>query len=380
MKIPYFKPWISPEDKKSVLDTLNQRWLTNGPKLKKFEKDFSQFIKTKFSIGVGSATHALHLGVRAVGIGPGDEVIVPTFTFAATLNSVLYSGAKPILVDVEPSTFTIAIKEIEKKISKKTKAIIPVHYGGQSCDMKEILKIAQKHNLRIIEDCAHSLGSKYEKKYCGTFGKVGCFSFYPTKIITTGEGGMVSTNDAKIFKKISLLKSHSMSVSAADRESKAKWKYDITDLGYNYRLDEIRASLGISQLSRVEKINQMRINIAQKYNDLLSDIEGLVIPKIMDDRNHIYHLYTVKIEDTFHTTRNNLFTLLNENGIGTSVQYYPLHLMSFYKKLLSPKKSNFPVANVLKDQVLCLPIFPQMSDRQIHFVSSILHKIAKLKK
>ncbi len=380
MKIPYFKPWISSEDKKSILDTLNQRWLTNGPKLKKFEKDFSRFIETKFSIGVGSATHALHLAVRSMGIGPGDEVIVPTFTFAATLNSVLYSGAKPILVDVEPSTFTIAIKEIEKKITKKTKAIIPVHYGGQSCDMKEILKIARKHNLGIIEDCAHSLGSRYEKKYCGTFGKVGCFSFYPTKIITTGEGGMVSTNDTKIFKKISLLKSHSMSVSVVDRESKAKWKYDITDLGYNYRLDEIRASLGISQLSRIKKINQMRINIAQKYNDLLSDIEGLAIPKVKDDRNHIYHLYTVKIGNTFPITRNNLFTLLNENGIGTSVQYYPLHLMSFYKKLLSPKKSKFPVANILKDQVLCLPIFPQMSDKQIRFLSSILHKVAKLKK
>ncbi len=380
MKIPYFKPWISSDDKKSILDTLNQRWLTNGPKLKKFEKDFSRFIETKFSIGVSSATHALHLAIISMGIGPGDEVIVPTFTFAATLNSVLYSGAKPILVDVESSTFTISTKEIEKKINKKTKAIIPVHYGGQSCDMKEILKIAQKHNLGIIEDCAHALGSKYKKKYCGTFGKVGCFSFYPTKIITTGEGGMVSTNDAKIFKKISLLKSHSMSISAVDRESKATWKYDITDLGYNYRLDEIRASLGISQLNRINKINQMRINIAQKYNDLLNDVEGLVIPIVKDDRNHIYHLYTIKIENTFPITRDNLFTLLNEKGIGTSVQYYPLHLMSFYKKLLHPKKSEFSVANILKDQVLSLPIFPQMSNKQIYFVSSILHKIAKVKK
>ncbi len=372
MKIPYFKPWISSEDKKSILDTLNQRWLTNGPKLKKFEKDFSRFIETKFSIGVSSGTHALHLAVRSMGIGPGDEVIVPTFTFAATLNSVLYCGAKPILVDVDPSTFTISTKELEKKINKKTKAIIPVHYGGQSCDMKEILKIAQKHNLGIIEDCAHALGSKYKKKYCGTFGKVGCFSFYPTKIITTGEGGMVSTNDAKIFKKISLLKSHSMSVSAVDRESKATWKYDITDLGYNYRLDEIRASLGISQLSRIKKINQMRINIAQKYNDLLNDIEGLVTPKVKDDRNHIYHLYTIKIEDNYHMTRDELFVHLHSKGIGTSVQYYPLHLMSYYKSKYSFKNSDFPNANCLKDKVLSLPIYPTMTLKEIEFVVSQL--------
>lgn len=380
MKVPYFQPWISSEDKKAVLDTLNQRWLTNGPKLKKFEKNFSQFIKSKFSVGVSSATHALHLALKSLGIGPGDEVIVPTFTFAATLNSVLYCGAKPTLVDVNPSTFTIEPKEIKSKISKKTKAVIPVHYGGQSCDMKEILEIARKNNLEIIEDCAHALGSTYGDKFCGTFGKVSCFSFYPTKVITTGEGGMVSTSNAKTFKKISLLRSHSMSVSAVDRESKAKWKYDITDLGYNYRMDEIRASLGISQLSRIKKINEMRIKIAQKYDKLLSNITGLEIPKITNDRNHIYHLYTIKISKEFPITRDDLFLYLHEKGVGTSVQYYPLHLMSFYKKLLHPKLSDFPVANILKDQVLSLPIFPQMTLKQIHFVASILQNLFKSKK
>ena len=370
MKVPYFKPWISTDDKKSVMDTLNQRWLTNGPKLQKFEKNFSNYIKSKFAIGVGSATHALHLAVKSLGIKPGDEVVVPTFTFAATLNSVLYTGAKPILVDVDPSTFLISPIEIEQKISKKTKAIIPVHYGGQSCDMSQILKIAKTNNLKIIEDCAHSLGSIFGKKYCGTFGEVGCFSFYPTKVITTGEGGMVSTNDSKIFKKISLLKSHSMSVSAVDRESKAKWKYDIVDLGFNYRLDEIRSSLGLSQLARIKKINEMRIKIAQKYDKLLSDIPGIIIPKIAKNRNHIYHLYTIKITDEFPLTRDELFSYLHKNNVGTSVQYYPLHLMSFYKKTLKLKISDFPNANMLKNQVLSLPIYPQMTLPQIRFVTS----------
>ena len=380
MKIPFFKPWISSEDIKYVSNTLNQRWLTNGPQLKKFEKFFSRFIQSKFSIGVGSATHALHLAVKSIGVGQGDEVILPTFTFAATLNSVLYSGAKPVLVDVDPFTFNISPNEIIKKISKKTKAIIPVHYGGQSCDMQTILKIARKYHLDVIEDCAHALGSKYGKNYCGTFGKAGCFSFYPTKIITTGEGGMVSTNDSKIFKQVSLLKSHAMTVNAVDRESKASWKYDIMDLGYNYRLDEIRSSLGISQLKRIRKTNQMRVAIAKKYDSLLNDIPGLITPKIATNRNHIYHLYTIKITEDFPISRDELFSALHEKGIGTSVQYFPLHLMSFYKKILNPKKTDFKISNILKDQVLSLPIFPQMTVQQINSVSSTIKKLTNSKK
>ena len=380
MKIPFFKPWISTEDIKYVGNTLNQRWLTNGPQLKKFEKNFSRFIQSKFSIGVGSATHALHLAVKSIGVAQGDEIILPTFTFAATLNSVLYSGAKPVLVDVDPFTFNISPNEIIKKINKKTKAIIPVHYGGQSCDMQTILKIARKYHLDVIEDCPHALGSKYGKNYCGTFGKAGCFSFYPTKIITTGEGGMVSTNDSKIFKQVSLLKSHAMTVNAVDRESKASWKYDIMDLGYNYRLDEIRSSLGISQLKRIRKTNQMRVAIAKKYDSLLNDIPGLITPKIAPNRNHIYHLYTIKITEDFPISRDELFSALHKKGIGTSVQYFPLHLMSFYKKILNPKKTDFKIANILKDQVLSLPIFPQMTVQQINYVSSTIQKLANSKK
>ena len=379
MNVPYFKPWISSKDKKAIVDTLNQRWLTNGPKLQKFENQFSQYLKSKYSVGVGSATHALHLAVKSLGIGPGDEVLIPTFTFAATLNCVLYSGAKPVLVDVDPATFTINPQEIEKKISSKTRAIIVVHYGGQSCDMRKILKISRKYHLEIIEDCAHALGSTYGKSFCGTIGKIGCFSFYPTKIITTGEGGMVSTSNTKLFQKISLLKSHSMTINAADRELKAKWKYDITDLGYNYRLDEIRASLGISQLKRIKQINQLRIKIASKYNKLLKNIPGLTIPETVNDRNHIYHLYTIKIDNNFPLSRDELFTYMHKRGVGTSVQYLPLHFMTFYKKLLRPKLSDFPVSNKLKDQVLCLPIFPQMTVKQIHYVTSILKNISSVK-
>ena len=202
MNVPYFEPWITTKDKKSVMKSLDNRWLTNGPFLKKFEKKVSTFLETDFALGTSSATTSLHLSLRALGIKSGDEVIVPTNTFVATENAVLYCGATPILTDVDLDTFNISINDIKRKITSKTKAIIPVHYGGQSCDMKEIMSIGKKFNLRIVEDCAHALGATYKNKKCGSMGICGCFSFYPTKIITTGEGGMISTSNKTIAKKI----------------------------------------------------------------------------------------------------------------------------------------------------------------------------------
>jgi perosamine synthetase len=372
MKVPYYVPWINSDDAKNVKKSLEQRWITNGPILKKFEKNIGEYIGVKYSSGVGSATQALHLSMRALGIGLGDEVIVPTFTFAATANSVLYCGAKPILTDVDDETFNISPKEIEKNITKKTKAIIPVHYGGQSCDMNEIIKIAKKHKLKIIEDCAHALGSTFKNKMCGSMGLTGCFSFYPTKIITTGEGGMCTTNSKSIFNKINLLRSQGMSIQAKERETNASWKYDIVDLGYNYRLDEIRSSLGLSQFNRIKKINQMRIKVAEKYDLLINKIKGLSIPVKKLDRNHIYHLYTIKVEKEYPLSRDQLFSKLAHKGIGTSVQYFPLHLMTLYKKDYKNKKNYFPNANNLKDKILCLPIYPQMTDKEITYVVSNL--------
>jgi len=372
MKVPYFVPWIIREDKKSVLTAMSQRWLTNGPILKKFEEKISSFIDTKYAVGVGNATQALHLTVKALGIGPNDEVIVPTFTFAATANAVSYCGAEPILADVDPTTFNISPKEIEKKITKKTKAIIVVHYGGQACDMEEILSISRKYGLFVIEDCAHALGSTYKDLKCGSLGISGCFSFYPTKVITTGEGGMITTNNLTIYKTVKLMKSHSMTILPTDREAKAQWKYDIVDLGYNYRLDEIRAALGLSQLRRIKKINESRKKIAKKYDQEIKKIKGITIPETKSDRNHIYHLYTIKVEPDYHLTRDELFQKLHKHEIGTSVQYYPLHLMSYNKQKYRKKYQNFPISNMLKDKVLSLPIYPLMSSKQIQHVTSCL--------
>ena len=370
MKVPYFEPWITDNDKKNVIKSLNQRWLTNGPFLSKFENKFQNYINSKYALGVGSATHALHLSNRALGIGPGDEVIVPTFTFAATANSVLYCGATVVLADIDPSTFNISLKSIKNLITKKTKAIIPVHYGGQSCDMDEIMSIAKKNKLKVIEDCAHSLGSKFNNSFCGTMGDVGCFSFYPTKIITTGEGGMITTNKNNLLKKFKQLRSQGMDITPNQREKLIQWKYDVVDLGYNYRLDEIRSSLGLSQLNRINNINKLRIKIADKYNKLLKNIKGISLPVIKSNRNHIFHLYSIKIEKEYYLQRNELFKKLSDKGIGTSVQYYPLHLMSYNKNKYN--NLDFPIANKIKDRILCLPIFPTMTEKQIQYVASNL--------
>ena len=370
MKVPYFEPWITDNDKKNIMKALNQRWLTNGPFLSKFENKFQNYINSKHALGVGSATHALHLSNRALGIGPGDEVIVPTFTFVATANSVLYCGATVVLADIDPSTFNISLKSIKNLITKKTKAIIPVHYGGQSCDMDEIMSIAKKNNLKVIEDCAHSLGSKFDNSFCGTMGDVGCFSFYPTKIITTGEGGMITTNKNNLLKKFKQLRSQGMNITPNQREKLIQWKYDVVDLGYNYRLDEIRSSLGLSQLNRINNINKLRIKIANKYNKLLKNIKGISLPVIKSNRNHIFHLYSIKIEKEYYLTRDELFKKLYDKGIGTSVQYYPLHLMSYNKNKYN--NLDFPVANKIKNQILCLPIFPTMTQKQIQYVASNL--------
>jgi perosamine synthetase len=367
-ELPFFVPWITEEDKKAVLEVLNSRWLTGGPKAKEFEKLFTSYTSAKYSVSVNSCTAALHLAMRALNIGPGDEVIVPVLTFAATANAPLFVGAKPVFADINEKTFNISPKKIEQKITKKTKAVIVVHYGGQPCDMKEIMAIAEDHNIKVVEDCAHALGALYQGKNVGTFGAVGCFSFYPTKIITTLEGGMATTQDKEIASKMQILREHGMTRTAFDRESKASWYYDVVELGYNYRMNEVQAALGISQLKRIDDINEKRKEAAKYYTKRLSEIEGIITPYEAEDRTHLYHLYAVRVlKEKFGIDRNDLFDNLSASGIGTSVHYTPLHFLKFYKKLGYGDQS-FPVAERVSKEILSLPLFPTISKLQINFV------------
>ena len=244
IKVPFVVPNIEPSDKHAIEIALKSTLLTDGPILKKFESDFSKFTGSKYAIGVSNATSALHLSLKSVGIEKDDEVIIPNITFVATANAVLYTGATPVLVDVNDNDINISIKSIEESITEKTKAIIPVHFAGKSCDMSAIQKLAKKNNLEIIEDCAHAIGTKFNKTHVGNFGKTGCFSFYPTKNLTTFEGGMIITNSKKIASKIRSMRNHGITKSLKERFSNGyPWDFDVSELGYNYRLDEIRSSL-----------------------------------------------------------------------------------------------------------------------------------------
>jgi len=277
MHVPLSEPWITNSDRKKILDGLKNPHLTDGPKLREFESCFSKRVKSKFAVGVSNGTAALQLSLLSLGIGKGDEVIIPDMTFIATANAVILTKAKPILVDILPS-LNISPKSIKNKITSKTKAIIPVHFAGLACNMNEIMKIAKDNYLYIIEDAAHSFGTYFKGKHVGMFGDTGCFSLYPTKNITSIEGGMVTTKSKKIAKKIESLRNHGLSRTLVQRNKAINpWNYDVTEPGYNYRLDEIRSILGLSQLNRSDKIHHKRVAAAKYYNKKLNDVKGKIL-------------------------------------------------------------------------------------------------------
>ena len=360
IKFPAYEPWISDEDKKIVKKTLTQSMLTLGPQLEKFENDFCKYSKAKYAVAVSNCTAALHLSLMALGIKKDDEVIIPDLTFVADANAILACNAKPVIVDINKENFFLSISNIKKNITKKTKAIIPVHIYGQVCNIEEILDVAKDNNLKVIEDCAHAVGTFHKSKHVGTLGNTGCFSFYPTKNITTAEGGMVITNSEKIAEKVRQLRNHGMTKSLKSRySSEYPWIFDIKQPGYNYRLDEIRAALGITQLKRIKKINELRKKASSYYNKNLQNIPGIILPDMVNDKTHSYHLYTIRVTKPYKLSRNQLFKKLKDNGIRTTVYWMPVHKYTAYQKFA--KKSNVNNTTKIYDEILALPLFPNIS-------------------
>jgi len=371
VKFPAYEPWISNDDKKNVIKALEQSMLTLGPQLEKFEQEFCKYTKSKYAVAVSNCTAALHLSLKALGIKEKDEVIIPDLTFVADANAILACNAKPTIVDINKENFFLSISNLKRNITKKTKAIIPVHIYGQVCNIDEILDVAQDYNLKVIEDCAHAVGTFHNSKHVGTIGNTGCFSFYPTKNITTAEGGMVITNSKKVAEKVRQLRSHGMLKSLKSRYSGGyPWIFDITEPGYNYRLDEIRSSLGISQLKRIKKINELRKNAAFYYHSKLQNIPGIILPDMVNDKTHSYHLYTIRIRNPFKLSRNQLFKKLKDRGIRTTVYWMPIHKYSAYHKFSKP--SNIRNTTKIYNEILALPLFPNISKRhQDHVISTI---------
>jgi len=362
VKFPAYEPWISNDDKRIVNAALDQTMLTFGPQLEKFESDFSKYTKAKYAIAVSNCTAALHLSLKALGIKENDEVIIPDLTFVADANAILACNAKPVIVDINKNNFFLSISNLKKNITKKTKAIIPVHIYGQVCNIDEIFDIAKANNLKVVEDCAHAIGTFHKSKHVGTIGSTGCFSFYPTKNITTAEGGMVITNSKNIADKVRQLRSHGMLKSLKSRYAGSyPWVFDILEPGYNYRLDEIRCALGISQLRRIAKINKMRKTAASYYHSKLHNITGVILPDMVRDKSHSYHLYTIRVTKSFGMSRNQLFKKLKQAGIRTTVYWMPIHKFTAYNRYV--KKSNIKTTSKIYDEILSLPLFPNISKR-----------------
>ena len=378
--LPFHLPEIGPEEIRSVVETLESGWLTSGAKVKKFEENFSRFIGCQYSVAVNSCTAALHLALEAVGVDEGDEVIVPTMTFTATAEVVLYFRAKPVLVDCRPNTFNIDPDLVERAITAKTKAIIPVHFGGQSCDMERILQIARKHKLHVIEDAAHALPAKYHGKTIGTIGDITCFSFYATKTITTGEGGMATTQNPEWAARMRMMSLHGISHDAWKRYTKeGSWYYEVVQPGFKYNLTDIGAAIGIEQLKKCDAFGAARTRIAATYNQRFSGLSEIETPVCAPDVQHAWHLYVIQLDlERLKINRDQFIETLKEQGIGTSVHFIPLHLHPYYRDNFGYAPDHFPKATEIYQRIISLPIYPKMTEAQIEHVVQAVSKTVHL--
>ena len=360
--IPYGKQWIDEADIQAVANVLRSDWLTTGPVVEAFEKAIANFVGAKYAIAVSNGTAALHAAMYAANIAKDSEVIVPPMTFAATANSVVFQGGKPVFSDVNSDTLLLDHCQLEKKISKKTKAIVAVDYAGQPCDYDELQKIAQSNNLILISDACHALGAKYNNKNVGSLADLTVFSFHPVKHITTGEGGMVVTNNLDFAEKIRRFRNHGIGTDHRQRTETGTWYYEMLDLGYNYRLTDFQCALGLSQLRKLPNWIERRREIAKLYDEAFAGYQFVAPLKTNKGCYHAYHLYVIK---TSIVDRAELFSCLRKRGIGVNVHYIPVHLHPFYQKTFGTSPGLCPVAEEAYKSILSLPMFPAMTDDDV---------------
>jgi len=367
--IPYGRQFIDEDDIRAVTEVLRSDWLTTGPKVSEFEEAFAQYVGAKHAVTVSSGTAALHAAMYAIGIGPGDEVIVPPITFAATANCVVYQGGTPVFSDVEPDTLLLDPNQIETKITSNTKAIIAVDYAGQPCNYDSLRKIADKHNLVLIADACHALGAEYKGQKTGKLADLNIFSFHPVKHITTGEGGMITTDNADYADRMRLFRNHGITTDHHQREKQGSWYYEMVDLGYNYRMTDFQCVLGISQLKKLLGFLARRREIAKRYDDTFTSMSEITPLAVHENVLHAYHLYVVKIDfKTLGIDRTMLFTILREKGIAVNVHYIPAHLHPFYRDKFNTRPGLCPNAEYAYEQIISLPMFPEMTDEDVEKV------------
>jgi dTDP-4-amino-4,6-dideoxygalactose transaminase len=369
--IPFHRAMVGEEEVQAVAEVIRSGWLTMGPKTCEFENEFAEYVGAKHAIAVSTGTAALHLSLEAAGIRAGDEVIIPTTTFTATGEAVTYLGARPVLADIEPRTMNLDPNDVASRITRKTKALIPVHLGGQPCDMDELIALSNRHGLRIVEDAAHALPSRYRGKRVGQISEFTCFSFYATKTLTTGEGGMITTDIQTAADRMRLMRLHGIERDAWKRyRADGSWHYEVLEAGFKYNLTDFQSALGMVQLRKCTAMKDARLAIARRYNEAFVGNESLITPTVFEDRDTSWHLYILRLRfDTLLAgDRDRFVQELQKRGIGCSVHFIPLHLQPYYQKAYGYRAGDFPQAEIVYRSCLSLPIYPDLTDHMIERV------------
>lgn len=375
--LPYGRQEIDPDDLQAVLEVLGSDWLTTGPKVDEFEQALAEAVGAEHAVAVANGTAALHASMFALGIGPGDEVIVPSLTFAASANCVVYQGGKPVFADVLADTLLLDPAAVEALVTPRTKAIVAVDYAGQPCDYDALGQLAAHHGLALVADACHAPGARYKGRPVGTLARLNTFSFHPVKHITTGEGGMITTADADLARRMRLFRNHGITTDHRQRAALGSWFYEMTELGYNYRLPDLSCALGISQLKKLPGRVARRREIARRYDEALEHLPSFAGLAIRPGVEHAYHLYVVRLRTPqLLEHRAEVFAALRAEGIGVNVHYIPVHLHPFYRQHFGSGPGLCPVAEAAYEEILSLPMFAAMGDSDVDDVLAALAKVA----
>lgn len=374
--LPYGRQSIAEEDIQAVANVLRSDWLTTGPKVAEFEEAFAAWLGAKFAVSFTSGTAALHGAAFAAGLKPGDEAITTPMTFAATANCVLYLGATPVFADVSPDTLNIDPEQVAARITPRTRAILPVDYAGHPADMDEIQELASQHGCIVIEDACHALGAEYKQRRTGSVSDMTVFSFHPVKHLTTGEGGMVTTDRADFAETLRRFRNHGISSDARQRQSDNKWHYEMVLLGFNYRLTDVACALGLSQLKRLEENLSRRRQIAVLYAAAFSDLEGVTVPAVRAEVNPAWHLYPIRLNlEGLAADRGQIFRALRAENIGVNVHYIPVHLHPYYRDRFGDRTGEYPIAEDAYGRLISLPMFHRMTDEDVNDVVRAVGKV-----
>jgi len=371
--IPYARQWLDDADIAAVVKTLRSDWLTCGPQVEAFEAAVGEITGASQAVAVSSGTAALHAAMFALGIGPGDEVILPSLTFLATANAVVYQGGTPVFADIDPANLLIDPQAVAAKITSRTKGIIAVDYAGQPCDYEALRHLAQHHNLALVADACHSLGAEYQDKPIGSWADLTVFSFHPAKHITTGEGGMAVTPHPELAARMRRFRNHGISMDFRERAAQNTWHYEMVDLGYNCRLSDLQCALGLSQLQKLPQWLQKRRDIAHRYDEVFRQIPEISVPSSNSQVRHAYHLYVIMLVlDRLTTGRREIFQTLRAAGLGVNVHYLPVHLHPFYQQHFQTGPGDCPATEWCYERLLTLPLFPAMSTQEVETVIKVV--------